>query len=493
MTDSDSASSDMTALSRRDFLVVSAGFMIAPRCAAAGSRAQVIVVGAGIAGLTAALELTRQGVDVILLEREAQPGGRFRSVLFDGVAANLGSQWVNAGISPLVDSFLERIPLQTIGGRDGGMALVWDGKMIEVGGENFLAGIPFSEKVKQDFVASVVRMKRDAAALYPGVDFAGAKSWDYVFDLPMGTPLWKKLEAMTIAEYLAGFDPVVTTIWGTRVSAGFGGTPDTISALFLVGWYRGAPFFPMTILKGGNHRLTDEMAAALEARGRNIRYRSEVTGITQNAASVTVTCRNGQIYTADYCIDTTPAPVAKQIIRGLSPAKEAALGALSYVPLTSLALHVRNFPDADRLSGALFVGGHTAAFVNQTGAVAGHPGEGTVILVVVTDPAKTGLPDKELLTLAGRDLKTVRPSFDMNRDLLGYEAKEWRVGEVHVSPGFLSKYHRILAEPAGRIYFGGEYVSAFPTWGGAVRGAQKAVSDILRVSGAPAKGPGQSG
>ena len=42
------------------------------------------VVGGGIAGLSAALELSRAGVDVVVLESAGQVGGKLRGV--DGVA-----------------------------------------------------------------------------------------------------------------------------------------------------------------------------------------------------------------------------------------------------------------------------------------------------------------------------------------------------------------------------------------------------------------------
>lgn len=478
---------------RRDFLGAAGGMTLLPllggesadaataEATVTRQRKQAIVVGAGIGGLTAALELSRAGLDVTLLESTSRPGGRIESRMFDGVAANLGSQWIIPGVNPLIDSFLARIPQQPLGNKGGGMALVWDGKLIDVGGDDFLAALPFGDKAKADIAASIVKMKRDAAALYPGVDFDRARNWDYVYDLPMDTPLWRKLETMSVADYLAEFDPVVTTIWGTRVSAGFGGTPETISALFLVGWYRGNVFFPISILKGGNDRLTDDMAAAFAAGGGTIRYGTSATAITQDARTVTVACADGAAHVADYCIVTLPAAPTRRIVKGMSVAKDASLAAIEYVPLTSIAMHVKNFPDADRLSAAMYVNGATAAVANQTGPIAGRPKEGTVILVCVTDAKKTGLPERELLEMAGKDLRAISPTFDLGRDLIAHAVKPYEVGEVHVMPGFLSKHHRVLGEPVGRVHFGGEFVSNFPTWGGAAWGGQRAARNIVEA------------
>lgn len=54
------------------------------------SGKSVLVVGAGVAGLTAGEELTRQGASVTIIEREEQVGGLARSFRHDGVTFDLG-------------------------------------------------------------------------------------------------------------------------------------------------------------------------------------------------------------------------------------------------------------------------------------------------------------------------------------------------------------------------------------------------------------------
>ena len=51
---------------------------------------RVLVVGAGVAGLSAAVELAAQGIDVTVLERAAEPGGKLRQVLVDGAGIDSG-------------------------------------------------------------------------------------------------------------------------------------------------------------------------------------------------------------------------------------------------------------------------------------------------------------------------------------------------------------------------------------------------------------------
>ena len=56
-----------------------------------------IVVGAGISGLSCALELEKNGYQVQILEKENHPGGRVHSDIVDGYILNCGFQVLQTG------------------------------------------------------------------------------------------------------------------------------------------------------------------------------------------------------------------------------------------------------------------------------------------------------------------------------------------------------------------------------------------------------------
>ena len=83
-------------VNRRDVLKI-AGVALAGRTTAGQPRVpkKVIVVGAGIAGLSCGYELMRRGHEVVVLEASGRPGGHVRSVhdpLADGLYADVGAE-----------------------------------------------------------------------------------------------------------------------------------------------------------------------------------------------------------------------------------------------------------------------------------------------------------------------------------------------------------------------------------------------------------------
>ncbi|RMD42676.1 hypothetical protein DV735_g2420, partial [Chaetothyriales sp. CBS 134920] len=62
------------------------------------SHTQVLIIGAGLAGLTAASELHQQGIDVLVLEAAGRIGGRVEAVTTQrGSRLDLGGQWIGHG------------------------------------------------------------------------------------------------------------------------------------------------------------------------------------------------------------------------------------------------------------------------------------------------------------------------------------------------------------------------------------------------------------
>ena len=84
-------------IKRRDLLRLSAAAIpgVAASARAGGSKKSVIVMGAGIAGLSCAYELVRRGHQVTVLEASGRPGGHVRTLhdpFADGLYADMGAE-----------------------------------------------------------------------------------------------------------------------------------------------------------------------------------------------------------------------------------------------------------------------------------------------------------------------------------------------------------------------------------------------------------------
>ncbi len=239
----------------------------------------VIVVGAGVAGLTVARELHRLGKDVVVLEARDRIGGRTHTVDIAGAKVDLGGAWLHGPIgNPLMDILaLEGIEHRAdcVWGHNQGVAL--DGRWVSAE-----QAVTVSASL-HDFDPAEA-----ADALGPGEDvYSRGVEW-YVNS--------RNLTGST-AEITAD---ALNWVMGAGVT---GDHPDNISL-------RGSALY--NLHDGGNDVLIGGYRALVERLARNIKVRTStpVTVIRHGRDGVAVTTDSGD-FRAGHAIVTVPLGVLK--------------------------------------------------------------------------------------------------------------------------------------------------------------------------------------
>ncbi len=139
----------------------------------------VVIVGAGAAGLTAANELKKAGLSVAVLEARDRVGGRLHTDVIDGAMLEIGGQWVSPDQDALIDTVAE-LGLETFSRyREGDSVYVGpDGTARRFTGEMF----PVSPETERVMAEITERLDEMVAEIDPDRPWAHEKAaeWDSV-------------------------------------------------------------------------------------------------------------------------------------------------------------------------------------------------------------------------------------------------------------------------------------------------------------------------
>ncbi|MET4621098.1 putrescine oxidase [Arthrobacter sp. 2762] len=133
----------------------------------------VVIVGAGPSGLTAARELKKAGLSVAVLEARDRVGGRTWTDTIDGAMLEIGGQWVSPDQTALMD-LLDELGLKMYSRyRDGESVYIGaDGKRVQYTGDTF----PVNEHTKAEMDKLVAILDGLAAEIGPTEPWAHHKA-----------------------------------------------------------------------------------------------------------------------------------------------------------------------------------------------------------------------------------------------------------------------------------------------------------------------------
>jgi putrescine oxidase len=251
---------------------------------------EIAVVGAGIAGLTAASTLADQGVDVVVLEARDRVGGRVWNVEIGGEANELGGQWV-APYQSALHALLEELEIELFPSfRDGdhvyidpsGRAHRYAGHDAPLGAAS---GRAYAEADgKLDALAK--ELDPEAPWAHPDADELDAITYEAWLRREVADEMARDLLRSWLAGgFLAKPAHTFSLLQGLWMISGAGGTyelfePDQCLAYRVVG---GSQLIPIRLAERLGERVV------LGAPAREIRWSDD--GVEVDAGSATVRAR----------------------------------------------------------------------------------------------------------------------------------------------------------------------------------------------------------
>ncbi|MEV6320775.1 FAD-dependent oxidoreductase [Nocardia sp. NPDC051787] len=456
------------------------------------NNTDVLVIGAGLAGLTAARALRANGLDVHVLEARDRVGGRtVNHDLGDGRIVEAGGQFVG----PTQDHVLKlaaALGVDTFPAYDSGASTyVKNGKARRFGN-----GVPPDPTALPDVGRLMARLDRIAHTI------PLAQPWN--------APNARALDAETLATWArrGALTDGGVDLLDILLGSAFGGSATDSSALFGL-WYiagAGNEHTPGTVARmmnvaggaqesrfvGGSQRISLLLAEQL---GDAITLNAPVRRIDQTPALVTVHTDQGT-WTARRVVVAVPPVLATRIAWDpvLPAPQEALFQRMNFGTLAKVeAVYPEPFWRAEGLSGQGAFRDPTVPVCSMFDNSPPDGGPGVLMGFVgarqwrawAPKPAgaRIGAVLRAFSTVVGP--RALQPSSVIEKD---WTAEEWtRGGPTSVlTPGVLTEFGHWRDVPFGRVHWAGaehaDYWNGFMD--GAVRSGEHIATEIIETEGA---------
>jgi monoamine oxidase len=439
------------------------------------------VVGAGFAGLTAALRLKQAGRSVALLEARDRVGGRtYTEVCSDGSWIDRGGAWIGPGqdrVYALMDEFGVPSYKQYV---DGKSMMIVDGKQHRYAGTIPWTLNPWATMNLGFGLLKVRRMCRSFPTHAPWQAHKAAE-WDRIslaawLDKNVLSRQARDMLDVALAGPYTSAASEVSMLWVLHQMSSAGG-PD-----FVVSSKDGSQDSRPV---GGMGAIYRPVAAEL---GDAVALSQPVRHIAQDADGVTVQSKDRTVR-ARRVIVAAPLAIAGQIsYLPTLPMDRSYLnqrmpsGAIVKISV----VYDEPFWRADGLSGQIVSPGSLATLTIDACTDAGTPG---VMCVITEGPAARRLsrltpPDRRAAVIG----ELVERFGKKARSPVDYHEQDWSLepysggGMIsHAPPGVLTEFGYTLREPCGRIHWAGtESSPVMCGWvDGAIRSGERAAEEVL--------------
>ena len=292
-----------------------------------GPTDHVVVVGAGLAGLSAALRLAGAGRKVTVVERESVPGGRNGLLKKSGYSFDTGPSVLTmpdlisdalACVGEDIKDWLDLVPLKPLY-----RAFYHDGSQLDVHADTNQMQAEIAKSISSKEAEGYARYVEFVTKLYK---YEMKDFIDRNIDSPLNllTPNLARLIALggfrRLAPKVNQFlkDPRTQKVYSFQAMYA-GVSPQQALAIYAVIAYMDSVngvFFP----KGGMHAVPRALAGAAEKHGVTFKYSSTVTSIERkNGRATAVITDKGERIPCDVVVLNPDLPVAWRDLLGKQP------------------------------------------------------------------------------------------------------------------------------------------------------------------------------
>ncbi|ATU95465.1 protoporphyrinogen/coproporphyrinogen oxidase [Phyllobacterium zundukense] len=283
--------------------------------------AKVIVVGAGIAGLSAAYDLKKAGMDVTVLERDEFAGGRMADRIISGVNVHTGASVLfsfNKVMFDLVKELGLTEDLYVFPDRNGGYK-------VDNGSREYKLKLTFDPVFLLTHPAFGLKTKAKLANLLPDMIQAGRKTDPclmhtaaHIDDENVADYISRKVSKEFLENYI---EPYFRAPWHWE--------PEQISKAYLLSLLGHVVNADLLSFKSGIGHLTRTLSSKLR-----VKLKATVTSIAIDDPGVSVTYRdeNGHSSTtqADFLVCAVPGTKVTEIVDGLTSAQRGFFSKVRY-------------------------------------------------------------------------------------------------------------------------------------------------------------------
>lgn len=434
-----------------------------------GKTKKVIIVGAGLAGLSAGYELKRAGHTPVILEAQQRVGGRvytLRDPFTEGLYAEVGAMRIPRAHS-LTMAYIEKFGLKT-----SDFTMDNSNAYYYIGGHKMRASAAHADPSLMGFEVAPNEVGKTSGQMYmqalkPLLDLLdkdGDAAWDEIV---------AKYDQYSTREFLElnGWSEGMIEMFGLLANQ-----ESVMNSSFLELFREdsGNYYTNMIELEGGTDRLPHAFLPELKD---NIRFGAKMIAMDQSPDDVTIhyeTKAGRFTETGEYAIITVPFPVLRhvEVLKPFTRAKQRAIRQLHYDASAKILFQCkRRFWEED---DGIFGGGTLTDLPIRNLYYPDHgreTGRG-VILASYTwseDAQRWGSlkPDDRIIQ-ALDDVAEIHPQvtkeFEVGASWMWHDDEFAGGAFALFDPGQQTLLHDEIVKPEGRIHFAGEHASLYHAW-----------------------------